>query len=486
MGLVRPLAGGADEVAQHERLGHEGHGARPLLVGGQLVDELDQRVGERVHARQVPHVVGQAHPEAQRPGLLADVAHGAGVSQPPLGVLHRLVEQAGQPCSLRGDGPQVEVVLCLGQPGLCQLQRLVGGSQRQGLVSAEPGLRHHLVVVAGASGVVGEGDVVAAAPVPQRLEGGLVQTSTLPSEQAALDGLAREVVVEAEDIRVCLHQQPGVHRRPQEIDELTLLGGGDGGKDVEADPSAEHRRRRHDAAHLRVEPVELVPHELGDSPGKGSGLQRIAGQISGTGHQLLEEERVASGAAVERVDGPERRVLLEDGGQEGAHLGGAEPAEADLGDGVPALQPRQQLRGRVPTGEAVGPIRADHQQGPTFGLGQELDGGQALGVRPVEVLEHQQAGSTAGQASNQLHSGPHPFLGRPIGIAHHVEEVGVGGGVRVPEGVEEQLHRAPHRPGIRLPGQHQGAGRSVIHQLLDQAGLPDAGLTGDQGDRGHR
>jgi len=56
----------------------------------------------------------------------------------------------------------------------------------------------------------------------------------------------------------------------------------------------------------------------------------------------------------------------------------------------------------------------------------------------------------------------------------------------VPEGIEEQLHRAADGPGIGLPGQHQRAGGGVVDQLLHEAGLADPGFAGDEGDGGHR
>ena len=49
-----------------------------------------------------------------------------------------------------------------------------------------------------------------------------MQPPPLAPEQAGLDGLAGELVVEAEDVGVALHQQPGVDGGPQPRDQVVL------------------------------------------------------------------------------------------------------------------------------------------------------------------------------------------------------------------------------------------------------------------------
>ena len=127
--LVRPLARERDAVEEPVRLGHVGHRPGPLLVGRHLVDRGDELVGEAGHGREVAHVEGDAHAEAERARLVGDVALGAGVGEPPVAVLGRVVEQADHGGRLGGQREQLEVVVGLAEPGLGQLQRLVGGAE---------------------------------------------------------------------------------------------------------------------------------------------------------------------------------------------------------------------------------------------------------------------------------------------------------------------------------------------------------------------
>ena len=340
------------------------------------------------------------------------------------------------------------------------------------------------VVAPGAAGVVGEGDVVAAVRRAQRVESRLVEPAALPAQQAALDRLAGEVVVEAEDVGVRLHQEAAVDGQAQVVDEVGLRGGRHRRQEVERHAPPEHGGRGHDRAHLGVEARDLVAHELGHRP-RERGVLHALGEVPRARHELLEEERVAAGARVERLDGAEGRILLEDGGQERAHLGGAEAGELQVGHRVPTLEAREELGGRMAPGEAVGAVGADHHQGAAFRLGQQLEGGQALGVGPVEVLEHDEAGPRIGEAAHEVDSRPHAvFRGTPA-VPDGGEELLVLGHLGVPQGIEEELHRAAHGARIGLAGQHEGARWGTGHQLLDQPGLADPGLAGDQGDGRH-
>ena len=152
-------------VAQHVRLGHGGHGLGPLLVGGQPVDERDELVGEACPWRRGRRA---RRPRACRrlsaaASSLTSSASRASCSQrsPCCG---GVVEQPGQPgrpgghASSRSRSSSASL-----RPSLGELQRLVGRAEAQRLVGAEPGLVDHVVVAAGALGVVGEGGVVAAA-----------------------------------------------------------------------------------------------------------------------------------------------------------------------------------------------------------------------------------------------------------------------------------------------------------------------------------
>ena len=348
--LVGPVARLEDLVAEHVRLGHEGHRLRSLLVAGQLVDRVDEQLRARVHFVEVAGVVGDSQAQAQCRRLLADVAGGARVPEPQVTVHCRVVEQTCQPRRLRGHAAQPEIVLGLGQPGLGQLQRLVGGSEPERLLCTEPSLGNHLVVAFRPLRVQRHGHVVAAVRTLEHVERGLVEAAAFPAEEGAPDRLPRQIVMKAESVGVGLDQQTAVDGGTQERDQLVLLGAGDGGQHVETDPPAEDRRRSDDPAHCGVEFVELRPHELGDGPRQRSRRQRVGGHVAGTGYELLEEEWVAARAAMEGIHGPERRIRAEHGGEESAHIGRGEAIEAHVGDRMATLEPR---RGDPPRDDAA-------------------------------------------------------------------------------------------------------------------------------------
>jgi hypothetical protein len=64
----------------------------------------------------------------------------------------------------------------------------------------------------------------------------------------------------------------------------------------------------------------------------------------------------------------------------------------------------------VAAGHALGAEGADQQQRQVGGDGQAAEQGQALGVGPVQVLEHQQRPLGAGQLADQGGHGPQQLL----------------------------------------------------------------------------
>ena len=139
--------------------------------------------------------------------------------------------------------------------------------------------------------------------------------------------------------------------------------------------------------------------------------------------------------------------------------------------------------------QAVGAVGADDEQPAAAGLGQLLEYGEALGVGPVEILEHHDAGDPLGEPPYQLDPGSDPLVGRAVGVVNGLQQRGVPVGIGAvarrhgAERVTEQLHGAALGARIGLAGEHQRAPWHVRHQLLDEPGLADAGLAGDQGDR---
>ena len=231
-----------------------------------------------------------------------------------------------------------------------------------------------------------------------------MEPAPLAAEQPALDGLAGDVVVEAEHVGLGLDQQaagrppPAAGAISSSSDAPVTLA-----STSNVHPAAEHGGRRDDPAHVGVEVVDLVADQLGHRPRQRHGRRgRRRCRSPALRHQLLEEERVAAGAGVQRLDDAVRRHVAVHRGEEGADVGRAEPPELDVGDRVPAFEPGEQLGRRVAAGQPVGPVGAHHQQPAPAGLGQLLEHGDALGVGPVQVLEHDEAGGARREPADQL------------------------------------------------------------------------------------
>ncbi len=106
----------------------------------------------------------------------------------------------------------------------------------------------------------------------------------------------------------------------------------------------------------------------------------------------------------------------------------------------------------------------------------------------MEILEHDDAGDSLGEAPDQFDSSPDSLIGRAVGVVHGLQQRGVSVGVGAvarghrAERVTEELHGAALGARVRLPGQNQRARRRLRHELLDEPGLADPGLTGDERD----
>jgi hypothetical protein len=435
-------------------------------------------------------------------GLQHRVAAGRGLGVPALAVLDGQRQQPDHPGRLGGGGQQVEVPVGLGQAGLGQAQRLGGGALVEVALGAPAGGLDQLVVAAGPVGVPGHGRPVVAAGLLDGGQGLLVQPPPLPAEQTPGDRLPGQGVPEGEHVRLLLdHHVPG-HQVAQDRDQLVLAAAGDGGQEVEGDPAAEDGGGVDHPALPAVEVVEAAEDGLAQVPGQREGGQ--AGRVGPAGghHQLLQEERVAAGAPVQGLGHPERHRVAVDGGQQLGHPALAEPLEGDAGDEALALQLDQQLDQRVATGHALGAEGADQQQRQARCDGQAAEQGDALGVGPVQVLEHHQRPGGAGQLAHKGDGGPQQLLlavlalgvpGQPGGDrgqqqAQRLGAVGQRLGDGVPGGdprldrLQQQLERAAGGALAALAGQHRQGGVEGGDQLGDQTGLADAGLAADQGD----
>ena len=143
---------------------------------------------------------------------------------------------------------QLEVVLALGEAQLGQVEGLVAGADGEVAGAAPPGQLDHLVGPAGPLGVAGHGGQVGRLDPVEDVEGGLVDAPVLATQQPLLDGLAGEVVAEAEHVDLGLDQEVAPDEVAQDVDQLALVEPGDGGEDVERDPAPEHGRGLDDPA----------------------------------------------------------------------------------------------------------------------------------------------------------------------------------------------------------------------------------------------
>ena len=294
-----------------------------------------------------------------------------------------------------------------------------------------------------------------------------METPALPPQELAFDGVAHQRVAEAELVVVLFEQQAALHEAPEVGDQLVLRAAGHGGQHVERRMAAEDRGGLHDAAVVARQTVEVALHELGQRPRERLGAEVLRVHVARRNEDLLEEEGVAAGAVEERVADRARDRSVVHRAQEGRHLGPAEPVEAQLVDLVAPLEADEDLGGRHPSGELVGPVGAHDEQRRPGQRRQALEDGQALGVGPVEVLEHDQPGCVA---EPRLDDRDHVA----DGIVALEREVG--------QHRPDQLVGTPERPVLGLPAEHHGAGRGRGDQLAEQPGLADARLAGDERD----
>jgi hypothetical protein len=191
-------------------------------------------------------------------------------------------------------------------------------------------------------------------------------------------------------------------------------------------------------------------------------------------------------------------------------LGPAEGGEVDALQVGDADQLGQQRPQRVAAVELVRAVAGD-QGDPAAAQGPDEEGQQVAGgpVGPVEVLDDQQQRGQLGQAGQQ---GQHPVeqldplepvpgrRGRPGvggGLGQQPAEAGhgrgqggghpglAGAGAEVAEGVDEGHVREADVAGLHAAAdQHPDpGGLGPGGQLVEQAGLADAGVAGDQPDR---
>ena len=148
-------------------------------------------------------------------------------------------------------------------------------------------------------------------------------------------------------------------------------------------------------------------------------------------------------------------------------------------DGVAALEPGQHLGGRVPAVQRVGPVGADEQHRTAARLGEPFEERDALGVGPVQVVEHDHTRRSRGEIADDIEPESQALVRGPVGIREEREALVVAR-LAGCEGVEQELERAPERAGIRLARVHDRAVREPVDQLADEAGLAHSRFAADQ------
>jgi hypothetical protein len=230
----------AGDVAQHERLRDGGHRRGLLVLVGQFPDRLDHVVGEQDHVFAAAGLPRDAREQALGAGPLA---WRGGDAQRLLRVPVGVVEQAGEPGRPGGDHQQLQVLRHLAQAHLRELQRLEGRAHRQVLLHAAAHRVDHVVVAAGALGVVRDQGQVGALVGAEVLEGQFVQAPALAAEQLVGDRLAGQRVPEAEQVVAHLHEQVAADEFAQHLDQVVFGQPGDDGEQVEGHLAAQHGRR---------------------------------------------------------------------------------------------------------------------------------------------------------------------------------------------------------------------------------------------------
>ena len=198
-------------------------------------------------------------------------------------------------------------------------------------------------------------------------------------------------MAERERVLALLHQQPALHEGAQDGDHLVLARAGDRGQQVELGPAAQDRGGLDEAALLGRQPLHLAPHQLRQRPRQRLAIELDRVDVAGHVQDLLQEERVPTGPPVERVDEAGRGHRAVHRRQERADIGAAQPLQVDVVDEAATLEALQHLAAGQATGQLVRAARADDQRGRQGRRRQRLEDGHALGVGPVEVLEHDEA-----------------------------------------------------------------------------------------------
>lgn len=401
-GPVHPEPGGAQRVLalvhQLERPLGQAQAALPVtgLAG------RDHRLGQHVHQPQplAPGVALLGVAGARRVGLGPVVRAQGG----PQGLLGDLVPQLDGPlqqAELLGEG----VAAPGGPGGVRRARQRAGRIVRAVPVVGQPG-RALVAADQRRIGLQGLGEAA-------------VDPGPLARQQIVRDRLADQRVPEPVALAVLVGlQDVGADRAAQRVEQFVLGVVQHGFEQLVLDPRAALGGDPH-------HPLGLLGQRL--DPHQQDVAQRVAqphraALLVGAG-QLLHEERVALGAAVDPGHQLAVRHLdAQDAGQLGGHLLAAEPVQLQPVHGALALQLGEEGAQRVAAVQVVGAVGGqDQHPGPVQGADQVAEQFPGGAVGPVQVLDRQHQGALGTEAFEE----PADVLEQP-GPAVLVVGLGVG------------------------------------------------------------
>ncbi len=395
--------------------------------------------------------------------------------------------------------------------GAGQLQRLHGPCPVLGGAVVGPLGRRHLggadrppVGVLGRTGggtgqrVVGElRDVAVEVAGPQlgdRGCGGRVHPGAPDGVQLRRQGLGDQCVRELEPGgQVGLDEDAGEQRRLESVEDVRRGGAGDLTEHVDVEGAPHDGRGREQRLGVARQSADAAPDHVLHGRGRGAGAHRVGIVEPPLGvvevDDLAHEEGVPTRAVVNqlgdipavRSGGAHREPLLD--------VVGSQAGEVDPHCARRARQLAHAVdesRGRIGPGRSN---RGEEQDAGALELGGHvLDQTQAGRIGPLEVVDHRHH-QTIGGGQHVAHAG---VQAQPVGVGHLGELGGRGGRQQAGDQVARQgprplelapdLHTGPvggagGRLGTAAPGHHRL--REPEDELLDQPGLADAGLAGE-------
>ncbi len=360
-------------------------------------------------------------------GLRGEVTPRFGALTPAPRVTEGFVAEADEPRRARRGLEQREAVRVLDERVGREAQRLIGRAPLEVVRGSLLREVEELVVVTRAERVLREPRDVGALRLAQRSEGSLVQSAAFATEELILDRVSHERVAEHELVGTVLGDEAAVDEPAEVTDQLLLVHAGDRGEHVERRAPAEHRGGIDHAPLVAAQPVELATDDLRERE-----RQRLRGEALGVGvtrraQDLLEEERVAASAGVERGCRPRRKRSSVHAREEVRDLRLGQPVEPEVMHRAATIEAHEQVRSRQHPAQLFRAVRTDEQRPRRAARREALEHPEALGIGPVQVLEDDEGGTVADSIEVRLHDG-----GEPVGR--------LGDGVEA-EGVERELER---------------------------------------------